>query len=144
TVTLPPDAVIVEGRVVVLPTSTLPNPRVEGETVSCPDVAVAPEPVKGTGGPGPETWTLPLLTPEAVGGKFTFNVVLWPPARFTGRDAPLTENPCPVISNAVRVAVVFPVFVSTTGKVELEPIVTCPKERLEGAAASGFWVIALA
>src|ERR1700759_4856754 len=114
TVTLPPDAVIVEGSVSTLPTSTLPNPSVEGEMLSCP-TAVDPEPVSGTVSAGPGTQILPSLIPEAFAVKVTFSVTLCPPASFTGNAGDVTETPCPVISNDVKVSDTVSVFVSTTG-----------------------------
>jgi hypothetical protein len=64
----------------------------------------------------------------------TFNVTLFPASRVKGNEAPLIENPLPVVRAAVRVNFPEPSFVSTTGTVELVPIGTWSNDTVEGLA----------
>jgi hypothetical protein len=77
-VTLATLAVRVEVFVALLPTSTLPKLKLEGETVSWPAVELAPDPVSGMVNPAPGMKILPLIVPELCGAKVTFNVTLCP------------------------------------------------------------------
>ena len=91
TVTVPPVAVTVIGRLVVVPRFTLPKLNDVGETVSWPTVVVAPVPVTGMLRFGPVTKTLPLNTPVFFGVNVTFNVTLCPVFKTTGKLAPVIE-----------------------------------------------------
>ena len=91
TVTVPPVAVTVIGRLVVVPKFTLPKLNDVGATVSCPTVVVAPVPVTGMLTFGPATKTLPLNMPVFFGVNVTFSVAPCPLFRTSGKLAPLTE-----------------------------------------------------
>lgn len=136
TVTLLPVAVIVEDRVLVLPTSTFPNASELGLKVSWPAVLLAPLPVRGIVKPGPGRKTLPFDVPLADGAKVTFRVMLWPRRIVTGRAGPETVKPVPATWYAVSTTLELG-LVTTTGRTELLPTFTCPNERLVGESVSG-------
>ena len=91
-------------------------------------------PVRGTISPTPVTNKLPPTVPAERGAKLTFNVALCPAFRVKGNEAPLTENPLPVVWADPRVTCRERSFVSTTGTVELFPIATSPNGTVEGLA----------
>jgi hypothetical protein len=91
-------------------------------------------PVRGTVSQTPGTNTLPPTVPADCGAKLTFNVTLCPGFRVKGNEAPLTENPLPVVRADQRLSSQEQVFVSTTGTVELAPIATEPNGTVEGLA----------
>jgi len=95
---------------------------------------VVPVPVRGTVSATPETNRLPPTVPADCGVKLTFNVTLCPAFRVKGNEAPLTENPLPVVWAAPRVRFQERSFVSTTGTVELDPVATGPNGTVEGLA----------
>src|SRR5579872_242650 len=94
-VTLPPEAVIVDGCEPVLPTSILPKLRVDGVTLSWPAVVVEPVPDIGTLRLGPGTKTLPLSNPAVDGVKVTLRVTLCPLLSVIGSVGPLTPKLLP-------------------------------------------------
>ena len=100
TVTFAPLAVNVPDAVPLLPTTTLPSPRVDGVTVKLPAVVV----------PVPDTATLsagfvasevivrlPLTPPDDFGAKETSMLALCPAPKLTGADIPLKLKPAPLI-----------------------------------------------
>lgn len=119
----PPVFVNVSERFVLLPTCTLPNPRLLGFGDSVP--GVTPVPDRGTlrlGLPPLEVMvTLPLAAPPVGGANFTENDVLWPAFNVKGKLNPLRLNPAPPALAAEIVRLVPPVFVSVSGRLELLP-----------------------
>jgi hypothetical protein len=100
TVTLVPLAVRLPDAVPLVPTTTLPKPRVVGVIVSCPAAAV-PVPDNGIVSVGlvafEVTGMLPLAFAADCGVNVTLIVVLWPAVSVTGAVTPLTVNPVPLI-----------------------------------------------
>jgi len=150
TVTLAPLAVRVPVAVPLVPTTVLPTAML-GLTLRVPmgagvgvgvgvgagvgvGVPVVPVPVRGTVSATPETNRLPPTVPAEWGVKLTINVTLCPAFRVKGNEAPLTENPLPVVWAAPRVSFQERSFVSMTGTVELDPIATGPNGTVEGLA----------
>jgi hypothetical protein len=76
--------------------------------------------------------TIPALVPADEGVKVDCIVILCPGLKVIGNVGPLTENPLPVDWKAEIFTFQERRLVSTTGRVELVPTATCPKERLEG------------
>jgi hypothetical protein len=132
TVTLPPVAVSVAGCVDELPTSTLPKLSVAGLTPSWPLVVLVPVPLSGMFTLGPETNTLPPTSPADFGANATVSETLWPELRTTGKVAPLTEYPLPVVWIPLRVTFQVAEFFRTNESLLVEPTATCPNERLAG------------
>lgn len=106
TVTLPPVALSVTERLVLVPTATFPKLRLVWFNANCP--LVVPVPVAAPV-PVPERGIVrisldavqaiarfPLAFPADCGVKLTLNVTLFPAARVTGRFSPLTRNSVPV------------------------------------------------
>jgi hypothetical protein len=91
-------------------------------------------PERGTVSATGETYRLPPTVPADFGAKLTFNVTLCPELRVKGNEAPLTENPLPVVLALWRVRLKGRSFVSTTGMVELAPIATEPNGTVVGLA----------
>lgn len=94
TVTLPPLACNVPEAVPLVPTTTLPSPRVLGETPSCAVVTVlVPSPDSGIVNVGSDPFevmvTLPVTLPVTFGAKETLNVVLWDAFNVMGAVIPL-------------------------------------------------------
>ena len=139
TVTLAPLAVRVPEAVPLVPTTTLPRPRVVGLTVSCP-TAVTPVPDKGIVSVGFDafelTVTFPVTAPADAGVNETLKVVLWPEVRVNGVVIPLKLNPLPLIPTCEMVTLVPPVFVTVSDRVCLVGTCTLPKGRLDGFAPS--------
>jgi hypothetical protein len=101
--------------VVLPPTATWPNERLEGEATS-PSLAT-PEPVTCNwrfGFPVLLKVTVPAVLPSAVGANVTLRLILPPAARSTGRVTPETLNSDPVTLMVEIVRSVWPVFVKTT------------------------------
>lgn len=94
TVTLPPLACNVPDAVPLVPTTTLPRPRVLGLTPSCAAATVlVPSPESGIVTVGFDPFelmvTLPVTLPVAFGEKETLNVVLWEAFNVMGAVIPL-------------------------------------------------------
>ena len=66
----------------------------------------------------------------------TFTVKLWPAARVKGGVGPLKEKPLPVVLSPVMVSATERLLVTTTGTVELAPVVTWPKDTIAGLPVS--------
>jgi len=91
-------------------------------------------PVRGIPSEVPATNRLPATVLVDCGAKVAFKVTLFPVPRVKGSVSPLTENPLPVICSAVMVSSEGRSFLTTTGTVELLPIVTGPNDTVEGLA----------
>jgi len=91
TVTFAPLAVRLPDAVPLLPTTTLPRPRVVGVTESCP-LAAEPVPDSGMTNVGldafEETVTLPLTLPVDCGANATLKVALCPAVSVSGAVIP--------------------------------------------------------
>jgi hypothetical protein len=100
TVTFVPLAVRLPDAVPLVPTTTLPKPRVVGVTVSWPAAAV-PVPDSGIVSVGlvafEVTVTLPLAFAADCGVNVILKVALWPAVSVTGAVIPLRPNPVPLI-----------------------------------------------
>ena len=100
TVTFAPLAVRLPDAVPLVPTTTLPRPRVVGETVSCPAAAV-PVPDTGIVSVGLDAVevivTLPLTLPADAGVNVTVKVALWPAVSVSGAVIPFRLYPVPLI-----------------------------------------------
>ena len=72
----------------------------------------------------------PVTGPAVVGVNVTCRVTLCFGSSVSGKFAPETLNPAPVMVAALIVTVAVPVEVSVSGCVEDEPAVTSPKLRL--------------
>jgi hypothetical protein len=118
----------------LFPTWTLAKFTLPGLAASWP--GVMPVPVRGMASAEPETNTLPPLMLADCGVKATFNETLCPGPKVMGNEGPLIENPLPVIWSADSVTLQERAFVSTTGRVELVPIATCPNDTTEGLAVT--------
>jgi len=135
-----PVFVIESAKVTLLPTWALPKARLAGLALSWPGavcaLAVVPVPVRGMASSGPETSRLPPTVPADCGAKATFNPTLRPTPRVRGNVGPLKENPLPDVWIAEMVTGQERAFVSTTGNVDVAPIVTWPNETIEGLAVT--------
>ena len=95
-------------------------------------MVLVPVPLSGMFRLGPETNTLPPTNPADFGANATVSETLWPELRTTGKVAPLTEYPLPVVWIPLRVTFQVAAFVRTNDSLLVEPTATCPKERLPG------------
>jgi len=146
TVTVPPVAVSVPVAVPLDPTTTIPNPRLDGETLSCDDVVDAPVPARETLAgefvASLVTVSVALNDVDAFGVNEILRVILPPAATETGSDGDskakyLVEMEAPLIVTAFS-----PGFVAVTVKVLVVFGVTFPKSRLEFASTrlpTGSW-----
>lgn len=100
TVTFAPVAVRLPDAVPLVPTTTLPRPRVVGVTVSCPGAAV-PVPDSGIVSVGLDAFeamvTLPLALAAVCGANVTVKLALCPAVNVTGAVIPVKLNPVPLI-----------------------------------------------
>lgn len=100
TVTLAPLADRLPDAVPLVPTTTLPRPKVVGVTVNCPTAAV-PVPDNGIVNVGFDAFdvivTLPLTAPADSGANETLKVALCPEVKVSGAVIPLQVNPVPLI-----------------------------------------------
>ncbi len=91
TVTLAPLAVKLPEAVPLVPTTTLPNPRVAGATLSWP-LAVVPVPdiaIDKVGFDAVDVIViLPLTAPDDVGANVALKLALWPAPSVTGTVIP--------------------------------------------------------
>ena len=96
----PPVLVTVSDRVSLLPTVTLPKPRLVGFDPSAP--GAIPVPDKGTVRVGFGAFevivTVPLTLPADAGANVTLKAALCPAVRVTGVVIPLKLNPVPLIA----------------------------------------------
>jgi hypothetical protein len=99
TVTFAPLAVNVPDAVPLVPTTTLPRPRLGGVTVKLPAVVV-PVPDNAMLNAGFVAFEvivrLPLTPPDDVGAKETSMLPLCPALKLIGADIPLKLNPAPL------------------------------------------------
>jgi hypothetical protein len=100
TVTFAPLAVRLPDAVPLVPTTTLPRPRVVEATVSCPAAAV-PVPDIGIVSVGLDAVEvmvrLPLAFVADCGANVTLKLALWPAVSVSGAVIPLRLNPVPLI-----------------------------------------------
>lgn len=100
TVIFAPLAVNVPDAVPLVPTTTLPRPRVDGVTVNVPAVVV-PVPDKAMLNAGfaasEAIIRLPPTPPDDFGAKETSMLTLCPAPKLIGADIPLKLNPAPLI-----------------------------------------------
>jgi len=78
------------------------------------------------------TVSVPVTAPGVVGAYFTVKVTAWLEFSVTGKVAPDTVKPVPLMLAELTVTADVPLDVSVTGRVALEPSVTSPKARLLG------------
>ena len=130
----PPVLVMVSDKFALLPTSTLPKPRLEGLGLNVPAVMPVPERAIFRLGfdPFEVMLTLPLTAPPEVGENFTVNEVLWPGVKVTGRVSPLMLKPVPLAAAAEIVTLVPPLLVRVSDWLLDVPSCTLPNEMLEG------------
>ena len=100
TVTAAPLAVRLPEALPLVPTTTLPSPRVAGVTDNCPVAAAVPVPDSGTVKVESEALeimvTSPVTAPAEAGVNETLKVVLCPEFSVIGVETPLTLNPGPL------------------------------------------------
>ena len=77
-----------------------------------------------------EMVSLPVIAPVAVGSNCRLSVAVWPELKVSGKVAPETEKPVPVIVAALTVTGVVPVEVRVTDWVAGELMTTLPKVTL--------------
>jgi len=94
-------------------------------------------PVRGTVNAGPCTKILPPSIAADCGAKATVKVTLCPAGRDSGRAGPVIENVVPVVCSPVRGTADLRVLVSTRGRVEVDPTVCEPNDKLDGVAVTG-------
>ena len=136
TVTLAPLAVKLPEAFLLVPTTTLPMPRLLGLIPSCAVAVAVPVPDKGIVrielGAFDVIVTLPPALAAVVGEKLTLNVALCPAARLSGAVIPLKLNPSPLAAISEMVTLEPPVLVSFSDKLDLFPTWTLPKLILLG------------
>ena len=117
---VPPVLVIISDSDPLLPTLTLPKPRLVGLAASAPGVTpVADTGIVRVGFVAVElTVRLPVTAPATVGTNDTVKVALCPPVSVNGVAIPLTLRPVPVIPTLEIVTLVAPVLVMVS---ESEP-----------------------
>ena len=140
----PPVLVSVSDRLLLLPTWTLPNAKLEGLGESTPAVTPVPVPV-------PErlsttvlfVWfavvakvTLPLKFPAPVGANVIVAEAELPALIVSGRARLLIENPAPLNVADVMVRLVPPLFHRLTVLVWLVPTAMFPKATGDGPGES--------
>lgn len=137
-VMLAPLAVMLAGRVELLPTSTLPKLKLVGVRLSWPVATPVPErEIVRLGFEALETIEmLPLSLPPEVGANSALKVTLPPADRVTGRLSPDRLNPVPEAEAWVMVRLVPPLLVKVSYSVALLPTCTFPKLRLLGLSVS--------
>ena len=118
----------------MLPTVTLPKPRLVGFDPKPP--GAIPVPDIATVRFGFEAFdvivTVPLAFPVDGGVNVTLKVALWPAVSVTGAVIPLRLNPVPLIPTWEIVTLEPPVLVTVSDRDWLLPTVTLPKLRLVG------------
>ena len=132
----PPVLVKVSGKVLLLPTCTLPNGRLAGLAPTAP--SAVPVPDKGIVSEGFDpfeaTVTLPLKLVADVGVKTTLKLVDCPALSVTGAVTPLNAKPVPPPDIEEIVTLELPVLVKVADKVLLLPTCTLPNPRPVGLA----------
>lgn len=129
TVMLAPLAVIVAGKVELLPTLTSPKFRLVGVRLSWPVATPVPETaIVRSGSDALETIEmLPLSLPLANGANSAVNVMLSPEVKVMGTFSPEMLNPVPLAEACVMVTLDPPALVSVSYWLELLPTCTLPK-----------------
>lgn len=135
--TLAPLAVRLPDALPLLPTTTLPRPRLAGLTASCPEVVVVPEV------PVPESARLIALfdallataavaskVPAALGANLMLKVALCPAATVTGRVGAVKEKYWLEIDTLLMVTDAGPELVAVADSVLLLPAATLPKAKV--------------
>lgn len=124
---------MVEERVCVCPTVTLPKLSDVGLTASVP-TAFVPTPETGTVRVASDALeasvTLPFEVPEVLGANSTLKLALWPTARVAGALMPVSVYPAPLTLAREILTLALPVFVTVPEMVWVLPTVTLPKLRL--------------
>ena len=122
----------------LLPTTTLPNEIVEGETLSVATAGETPAPCTGT-----EVGValallvivaVPFTVPAVCGAKVTVTVRFDPAVIVTGKVRGLIEKPAPDRVTAETTKSALPVFETVTVRLLVVPTVTLPKAKLLGEA----------
>ena len=136
----PPVLLKVSDLLLLLPTGTLPNARLEGLGESVPGVTPAPERLSTT---VLFVWfavvvkvTLPLKFPAPVGANVIVAEVDVPGFSVSGRARLLIENPAPLMAADVMVRTVPPLFKRVTVLIWLAPTWMFPKATDEGLGES--------
>jgi len=134
----PPVLVTVSDSDCLLPTVTLPKPRLVGFDPKVP--GAMPVPARGIVSVGLDPFevsvTLPVTLPAAAGVNVTVKLELCPALSVTGVVIPLRVNPEPLIVAEEIVTLAPPVLVIVSDRDCLFPTVTLPKLRLVGFAPS--------
>ncbi len=120
---------------VLLPTVTVPKSRDVGETTNAPGAGDCPTPVKATLADGFAALLAILIEPDAVpaldGEYVTVSVCDAPPARLSGKVAPLTLYPVPLaVAELTLIAMDGELFDNVTVSDFVDPVVTVPKSKL--------------
>jgi hypothetical protein len=132
-----PELVSVPGKLVLLPTCTVPKLRLAGLAATVPPETPAPESETLSVGFDPLLAIVmpPLTEPLDWGANATLNTVLCPGERVSGSANPLKLKPFPVAVAWEMLTLEPPEFVRVPEAVRLLPIETLPKPMLNGDAA---------
>jgi len=135
---VPPEFVMVAGWLWLLPTCTLPKPRLAGATARAPGATAVPVIARTIFAfDALDTIArLPVTLPADVGAKVTCNVELCPDASVRGNVRPLTRTPAPVAVACEIVALLPPELVRVTLWLCVLPTRTLPKATAAGATPS--------
>jgi hypothetical protein len=87
------------------------------------------------------TTTLPVTLPEPVGAKVTFKVAVFPAARMSPLDKPLTLKPGPEMLSFEMVMLALPELVSVTLWLLLAPTFKVPKLKVEGLTVNWLAIV---
>jgi len=145
-VTEAPVAVSVPVWLPVVPTTTFPKVRAEGESASWPGAVPDPERLTDNDGLAAleATASDPLAAPVDDGAKVTLNVTLCPGLRVVGGFTPLMLNPAPLGTMVEMVMAEPPELVSFSDNDLLDPVATLPKLKVAGVALTDPGVTAVA
>lgn len=113
---VPPEFVMVAGWLWLLPTCTVPKPRLVGATAKAPGATAVPVIARAMFAFDAldTNARLPVTLPADVGAKVTWNIELCPDASVRGNVRPLTRTPAPVAVACEIVALLPPELVSVT------------------------------
>jgi hypothetical protein len=136
-----PVEVSVSGWVDVEPTVTLPNVMLAALRDNCGLGADVPVPFRETVAVAFVeellfTVRMPVSVPVPVGANRTCSVIACCGFNVTGRVAPWTVNPVPLIESELIVTGAVPEEVNVTGWIDEEPTLTSPKLRLVALTVS--------
>jgi hypothetical protein len=126
-----PEFRMVSVCVPVAPTVMLPKLRLVGVTEIC-DCTPVPlnEIVAGEFVAVLNTLILPDTAPEFAGAKLALSAILWPAARVTAPEMPVTLNPVPVADTCEMLTLPVPVLVSVIACDAELPTSVLPKLKL--------------